>query len=193
VPAGGAAFERELRWRRLDEPGAEHLLLRVDHDGVAADGLVVGIAGGEPFRAHYRVRCDAAWRAREVWVAAPGSDRPALHLRADGEGRWTTGDGRPLPELAGCVDLDLTATPFTNTLPIRRLGLRPGESRDLAVAYLSVPALTWELARQRYERLPDGPGGPRYRFVALDSGFTADLTVDADGLVLDYPGLFRRP
>jgi hypothetical protein len=26
----------------------------------------------------------------------------------------------------------------------------------------------------------------------LDGGFTADLPVDADGLVLDYPGLFKR-
>jgi uncharacterized protein len=28
--------------------------------------------------------------------------------------------------------------------------------------------------------------------LSLDGGFTADLQVDADGLVLDYPGLFRR-
>jgi hypothetical protein len=186
------AVERDVVWTRLDEPGAEHLRLRVDHRGVAADGLVVGIDEGAPFRARYLVRCDVAWRARALRVTAPGSNRPALHLRADGEGRWTTRDGRPLPELAGCIDLDLTVTPFTNTLPIRRLGPRPGESRDLPVAYVDVPRLALEPARQRYERLPDGPSGPRYRFEALGTGFTADLTVDADGLVLDYPGLFRR-
>jgi uncharacterized protein len=28
--------------------------------------------------------------------------------------------------------------------------------------------------------------------VSLDGGFTADLPVDLDGLILDYPGLFRR-
>jgi len=31
-----------------------------------------------------------------------------------------------------------------------------------------------------------------YRFVSLDGGFSAELPVDQDGLIMDYPGLFRR-
>ncbi len=31
-----------------------------------------------------------------------------------------------------------------------------------------------------------------YRYEAVDRSFTADLTVDEDGLVTDYPGLFTR-
>jgi hypothetical protein len=189
VPEGGAAFKRELLWRRLDEPGAEHLLLRVDRDGVAADGLVVGIEGGAPFRAHYRVWCDAAWRAREVWVAAPGSERPALHLRADGDGRWTTGDGRPLPELAGCIDLDLTATPFTNTLPIRRLALAIGESAPVRSAWIRFPGLRLEPLEQTYTRKSERSF--RYRALVDGEPFTARLDTDAFGRVLRYEGLWE--
>jgi hypothetical protein len=32
----------------------------------------------------------------------------------------------------------------------------------------------------------------RYRFEGLDTGFTAEIAVDDDGLVTDYPGLFER-
>jgi hypothetical protein len=32
----------------------------------------------------------------------------------------------------------------------------------------------------------------RFRFESPAFDFTADLTVDEDGLVIDYPGLFRR-
>ena len=39
------------------------------------------------------------------------------------------------------------------------------------------------------ERQPDGA---RWRFRSLDSGFTAELPVDAAGLVRDYPGIARR-
>jgi uncharacterized protein len=46
--------------------------------------------------------------------------------------------------------------------------------------------------RQRYGCLQARADGGLYRFEALPSGFTAELPVDADGLVLDYPGLFRR-
>jgi hypothetical protein len=102
-----------------------------------------------------------------------------------------------VPELEGCVDVDISATPFTNTLPIRRLGLEPGESAELRVAYVDVPELAVGPARQRYEYLEERAGGGLYRFEAppieaLPSGFTAQIPVDVDGLVIDYPGLFRR-
>ena len=31
-----------------------------------------------------------------------------------------------------------------------------------------------------------------YRYEAVDRSFSANLAVDADGLVADYPGLFTR-
>ena len=82
--------------------------------------------------------------------------------------------------------------PFTNTLPIRRLGLSPGESAEVAVAYLDGTELQPWPEPQRYARLEEGGGGGLYRFESLDGGFTAVLPVDSDGLVVDYPGLFKR-
>ena len=97
-----------------------------------------------------------------------------------------------MPELDGCIDVDISATPFTNTLPIRRLGLEPGESEELAVTYVRVPELLVGAERQRYSCLEAQANGELYRFEALPSGFTAELPIDAEGLVIDYPGLFRR-
>ena len=111
---------------------------------------------------------------------------------ADGAGRWTTASGDALPVLDGCIDVDISATPFTNTLPIRRLALHPGEARDLDVEYVSVPDLAVMLDGQRYTCLERGTQGGLYVYASLDSAFRADLAVDADGLVLDYPELFRR-
>ena len=45
---------------------------------------------------------------------------------------------------------------------------------------------------QRYTRFEEGDGGGMYRFVSLDEGCTADLTMDSDGLVVHYPRLFKR-
>ena len=39
------------------------------------------------------------------------------------------------------IDVDISATPFTNTLPIRRLGLQPGEFAELDVAFVDAPAM----------------------------------------------------
>jgi hypothetical protein len=97
-----------------------------------------------------------------------------------------------VPELGGCIDVDISVTPFTNTLPIRRLGLAPTESAELLVAYFEGTELQAWPEPQQYTCLEKSYGGGLYRFLSLDGGFTTDLLVDADGLVLDYPGLFKR-
>jgi hypothetical protein len=47
-------------------------------------------------------------------------------------------------------------------------------------------------APQRYEHLAAHAGGSTVRFTALNSGFTADLELDLDGVVVSYSGLARR-
>ena len=186
-------MEREVMWAPWEGPGLEHLrLLTSDDGGVVANGLVIGLEGGRPYRIGYEVRCDNLWQVREVRAGAPDLERPVLELLTDGEGHWKRRSGERMPELDGCIDVDISATPFTNTLPIRRLGLEPGESEELAVAYVRVPELLIGAERQRYGCLEARAAGGLYRFEALPSGFTAELAVDAEGLVIDYPGLFRR-
>jgi uncharacterized protein len=186
------SVEREVMWAPWERPGLEHLRLVTSDGGVVANGLVIGLEAGRPFRIGYEIRCDGRWRVREVRVGAPDSERPVLELVADGEGHWKRRGGEPVPELDGCIDVDISATPFTNTLPIRRLGLKPGESEELAVTYIRVPESLVGPERQRYGCLEAQADGGLYRFEALPSGFTAELPVDADRLVIDYPGLFRR-
>ena len=186
------SVEREVMWAPWEGPGLEHLRLVTSDGGVLAKGLVIGLEAGRPFRIGYEIRCDGRWRVREVRAAAPDSERPVIELVADGEGHWKRGGGEPLPEFDGCIDVDISATPFTNTLPIRRLGLEPGESEELMVTYIRVPELLVGPERQHYGCLETQAVGGLYRLEALPSGFTAELPVDADGLVIDYPGLFRR-
>ena len=178
-------------WSAWDGPGLGHLRLAVRESGVAADGMVLGVEEGRPFRLAYEVRCDAYWRVRYARVGVPGQ-QPKVELLSDGEGNWTGPDGRAVTYLEGCEYVDISETPFTNTLPIRRLDLAPGESAEIAAAYFDGAELQPWPEPQRYTRLETEDGGETYRFVSLDGGFTADLPVDQDGLVLDYPGLFRR-
>jgi uncharacterized protein len=182
---------REVMWSTWEDPGLGHLRLAVQDYGIVADGMVISATEGRPFRVAYGVRCDADWRVRALRVGVPG-EPPRVDVLSDGEGNWTTPDGRALPELQSCIDADISVTPFTNTLPIRRLDLAPGDSAELPVAYVEGTELQAWPEPQRYTCLEKGDQGGLYRFLSLDGGFTADLPVDADGLVLDYPGLFRR-
>jgi uncharacterized protein len=176
------------RWRDWSGEGLEHLVLREGSDGVRADSAVVGAADGEPFAARYRILCDPGWRVRRLEVSLVGQDQ-GLELSSDAAGHWADRSGAPRPDFAAAIDVDLTATPFTNTLPIRRLGLLSGQSETILVVYVQVPELTVTTERQRYTCLEPGR---RYRFESVDSEFTREIDVDGDGLVVMYPGLFRR-
>jgi hypothetical protein len=178
----------EAMWAPWDGRGLEHLRLRIGEEGIEADGVVIG-EEGTIFRARYVIRCDPGWRTREM-ILDPLDGRDSLHLRSDGKGNWSDASGRNIPELEGCSDVDLSATPFTNTLPIRRLDLREEESSEIVAVYVDVPGMRLDASRQRYTCLERGLY--RYEDEGLFHGFTADLPVDADGLVLDYPGIFRR-
>jgi hypothetical protein len=93
-----------------------------------------------------------------------------------------------LPEFDGCLDIDISATPFTNSLPIRRLHLQPGQAEEIRVLFIDVPTLEIEHADQRYTGLADGA----VRFESLGTDFVRELAIDPDGLVVTYPGLFTR-
>jgi uncharacterized protein len=176
-----------VRWEDWTGHGLQHLVLTERAEAIVADAVCV-VAEEGLFGARYRIRCDPAWRCRELDVEIVGTDA-RLRLRGDGTGGWTDGDGAPLPALAGAVDVDLPITPFTNTLPIRRLALAARARAEISVVYVRPPDLTVEIDRQIYTCLEPLR---RYRYEAVDGTFTRDIEVDPQGLVLTYPGLFRR-
>ena len=189
-------MKRHVMWSPWSEPGLEHLHITQNTEQIIADGLILGVKEQEPFRVQYEIHCDQQWQVRTVRVSVLSHPAQTISLVTDGKGTWSTETGEELPLLRGCLDVDISATPFTNTLPIRRLALRPGQSAILRVTYIAVPELQVAAVQQRYTCLEmAADGGGRYRYESLKDGvsiFMAELTVDADGLVIDYPELFRR-
>lgn len=178
----------EVLWRQLVGIGAEHLLLDTD-GGVHADSLAVGEIEGTAYRIHYEIDCDREWNVQRLKIEDLLS-RKAIALRRGDANRWFEEASRTLPDLTGCTDVDIMITPFTNTLPIRRLYLKPRESREISVVYVGLPGLAISKFAQRYTCLSLDEDGGTYRYESLKSGFMAELKVDMDGLVVDYPNIF---
>ena len=177
----------EVLWRQLVGIGAEHLMLDVD-GYVHADSLAVGEIESRAYRIHYAVECDTNWNVQRLQVEDLLSGK-AVDLRREKD-LWTDRVGKVLPDLSGCTDVDIMITPFTNTLPIKRLHLTPGEAKEIAVVYVGLPGLAVSRFEQRYTCLSSGEDGSVYRYENVKSDFRADLQVDTDGLVVDYPNIF---
>lgn len=170
----------EYVWSGTRGPSLERLSLTEDASVRAHAHVEIGEATYE-----YDAVLDAEWGFRALRIEA--GDGRVLELRHDASGWWT--ENRMVrPDLSDAVDIDLSFSPFTNTLPIRRLDLPIGGEAEIVTAYVASPSLAVLPDPQRYTRLsPD-----RYLYESLDSDFEREILVDADGMVLDYPGLFTR-
>lgn len=182
----------EIMWATWDGLGLEHVRIAEQANGISIDGAIIVLDEGQAIRGRYTIRCDDNWRVRAMQLDPLRDDVATLELLTDGAGYWTDGAGRHLPGFDGCIDVDLTLTPLTNTLPIRRYSFAPGESVEFQMTYIDGATLTLSVNPQRYTCLQRDAQGGRYRFESLDTGFQAEIAVDADGFVIDYPPLFRR-
>jgi len=173
-----------ILWQDLETGALDRCRLEAGPDGLRLSGVVLTAAHGTPLDVRYLVETVPGGLTRRVELELDGGASRRV-LLADGAGRWRWEGGPELAEVAGSLDVDLTVTPATNTLPIRRLGLEVGQAVELSMAWVQFPGLEVVPSAQRYQRL----AADRWRFSTGD--FTAELLVDPDGLVLDYGGLFR--
>jgi hypothetical protein len=179
---------RIYRWRRLDDAGLEVLRLANAPAEITAQSIVVD-AGAQPFGLRYRWTLDSDWRTRSIHVQVDTGLVRELLIERLSASTWRIG-GVDRPDLDGCEEVDLSATPFCNSLALRRFAPPPGGAGALTALYVEFPQLEVSPSRQRYEQL--GPNAFRYVDLGAKAGFTARLDLDADGFVERYEGLFER-
>lgn len=183
-----AYFQRAVIWRSKIDGSLDRCRLGMEPGGPLIEGEVVTLVDGSPARATYRVECNELWETRSVVATwQEGTSVRQIRLEVDEERRWWQ-DRQELEELRGCVDVDLGITPATNTLPIRRLALREGERASVTAAWVLFPELKVEVLPQTYTRLDEDC----YRYESDLGSFTAELTVDDQGLVILYEGGWER-
>lgn len=177
-----------ILWRRLDQPGHDAALLTQHANGVTLDGMAVFSESGLPCRLHYVIECDAEWRTVSARVTGLLDTAVVdIAIAADSTRAWRF-NGRPCPAVQGCDDVDLSFTPATNLLPIRRIRLAVGQRKDVHAAWLRFPDLTLELLDQVYERVSEST----YRYQSRQGSFVALLETNATRFVTHYPNLWQR-
>lgn len=169
---------RTIRWRGLDPVTLEHCHV-ISTEG---DTRIRGTVITPDYGLFYRIKLDDTERVRTARIER--TDGNALELFSDGAGNWSDDRAEPLPELRGCMDIDLWPTPLTNSLPIWRCQWTIGQPQRFGMAWIDGDEMTVRRDLQTYTMLD----ATHFRFQSAD--FERIITVDAVGLVTDYPGLF---
>jgi hypothetical protein len=177
-----------MLWRRLDQPGHESSRLAHAQSRIVLAGTAVFDHEQQACRLDYTVECDPKWHTLSAKVAGwLGNASVAAEVVVDARQRWTL-NGIECPQVAGCQDIDLSFSPSTNLLPIRRLALRVGERANVRAAWLRFPTFSLEPLDQVYEHV----GDDCYRYESAGGDFVAALTVNSVGFVTNYPGLWQQ-
>lgn len=181
------AIVRSTMWRRIDVDGMEACSIKKHGLGRVTSGMVIYAARNTLVRIKYSVACTSEWKCYTAkidrWV---GANKSTVDLQRLEDGRWSAND-QIIVGVDDLLDIDLGFTPATNTNAIKRLNLDIGSSAELTAVWLDDESWTFKPLKQRYERLSKNT----YRYVSIDSGYQADLTVDDFGLVQVYPKLWK--
>ena len=173
-------LDRSIRWRGLDPVTIEHChVISTDRD-TRIRGTVITSGYG----LFYRIKLDDTEHVRTVRLER--TDGKVLELFSDGAGNWSDDRAEPLPALKGCVDIDIWPTPLTNSLPLWRNQWTIDQPQRFAMAWIDGDEMTVQRNEQIYTQLD----ATHFRFQSAD--FERVLEIDADRLVVTYPGLFER-
>lgn len=181
-------MQTHIGWKGYLHSLSEDCRVTNTTNGTGITGLVKGIWEGQSIAADYFIQVNQRWETISFELdSKTGNKDFDLRFESDGQGNWTS-NGKAMPVFNGCIDIDISVTPFTNTLPINRLQLAKNEKRRIPVIYIDVLKQATSRVDQVYTKL----GRCNYKYENTTNDFTAVITVDDAGLVLDYPGLFTR-
>ncbi|QCB52479.1 hypothetical protein E5720_11250 [Rhodococcus sp. PAMC28707] len=169
----------------------ESVRVQLSGNRIKAAGRIIGGACAEhpAFSASYDLVTDeegvTSRLSLRTFVA--GGEKQASVSRDD-EGYWMieNSSNHQRSTYNGALDVDVSFSPFFNTLPIRRLELHTDASEvQVPVIYVNLLDLSIQQAELTYSSGADG-------IHVLSPVSTSTLKVDSDGFVLDYPGLAER-
>ena len=122
--------------------GTDYCALWHTAEGWLLKGTAVGVLKSQrPMLANYEVHCDENWLTHRVHVERTiGKDTKTLSLSVENSGRWCC-SGQEVAEVRGCLDVDLSVTPATDTLPsgdLTSVSARASRSPPLGLSSLSL-------------------------------------------------------
>lgn len=173
----------------------ESVRLQLSGNRIKANGRIVAAAtsNNPAFSAYYDLQTDDAGATRRLGLTVTLAERERqLSVARDEENMWLVTDhsGESRAGFDGALDIDVVFSPFFNTLPIRRCGLhQEPNSVTVPVIYVKLPEMALTPAVISYGTA----GSESTEKIKVHSPVSdTTLTIDADGLIVDYPGLAER-
>ncbi|GAF21987.1 hypothetical protein JCM19047_1715 [Bacillus sp. JCM 19047] len=178
---------KKIVWQNTEQMGLEFLFVKEGSIGINIESTVIQTDQDASFCLEYAVTLSKDWEMRGIDFKEKGTER-YLTLSTNGKGKWFDENGQTIQALEGAKDIDLSCTPFTNTLPINRNKWQINEPIDLEVVYID-RNMNYRKRNQRYTLVEEEE---QRKFQYQSGSFTTIFTVDSFGFITNYPGFFKQ-
>lgn len=180
--------QKNILWTGREYYSLENCLIEIANTGTTVSSTIIGLYQQKLYRVEYRIETNSNWETRRVEVRCQhDSLLQSFTFESDGKGNWFV-NGKEEVRFAGCIDVDIPLTPFTNSLPINRLHLGAGNAQTIRVIYIDLLEKQIKPVQQKYVCISK----TEYHYENIPNDFEANIMVDELGFVVDYPALFVR-
>jgi hypothetical protein len=178
---------RVIVWQALAWSGTV-IHIHTVNEGIHGHGFAVGKTDNNiPFAMEYDMALTEDWDIKEISIKSFLDER-TTRLVHDND-KWYNGNYQHLSEFDGIEFVDISISPFTNTLPIKRLQLEGEQAQKVDIIYFDENKFSLRKVQQIYSYV--GERTYCYQDIELPD-FVSNITVDEDGMVIDFPKMFRR-
>ncbi|WP_312287807.1 putative glycolipid-binding domain-containing protein [Chryseobacterium gleum] len=178
---------KTLIWKGIFYQSLEYFNLHSDDKGYTVESKIIGCHEDKIYVLNYKILSDKDWNVQDFLIESEINTVKRTFSGKRNQNHWKI-NGVVHSEFNNFKFIDISLTPFTNTLPINNLKLAENSSQEIKVIYIDVLNKVIKPVTQQYTRI----SADQYRYDNLQTDFTADISVDESGLIVNYPELFEK-
>lgn len=175
-------------WENLKSHGTEFLEIITSDTLSKANSTVISMENDSPYKIDYTIELND-WFIKNLTIEIPNTGK-SLYLETNSDRQWFDQKRNEIKELNGAIDIDISCTPFTNTLPINRTKWVLNEPQIFKMVFITIPEMNIKKVEQIYTLIEEGNNNRMFHYKS--GSFESMIKVDRDGLVINYPKLFNR-
>lgn len=182
-------MQNNIIWEGYNSESLENCNVLTKDDGVQVNSTISLSLKDKICDVEYFIQADKNWRSQYCKILNYDENRTVktLELERMKNNRWKI-NGEHNPAFDGFDAIDVSVTPFTNSLIINRKSMEQEESFELKMIYIDALKLACQPIDVRYTKLSDR----EYEYENRTTGYNVVLDVDENGFVDNYPRMFKK-
>ncbi|GAA4140366.1 putative glycolipid-binding domain-containing protein [Sphingobacterium kyonggiense] len=178
---------RTINWKGIIYKSIENCKVKKEDDYLLVNSKIVGTFETKSYSVDYTLKINLNWEIQSFEFYAQVDTLKSI-IKGNKINRGWEINKEIRNEFSNIDFIDISLSPFTNTLPINNLNIGIGEETTIKVIYLNILENKIEVLQQKYIRIAER----KYKFENIPNNFEAEIEVDEYGFVIFYPKLFKQ-